>query len=89
MQKDSRLFEDMARLAGNAAGTLNDIRHEFEAQVQSKVKQILRDMDVVTREEFDVVKAMAEKAREENEALKARVEALEAADAKPAKRKKS
>lgn len=77
MQKDSPIFEDIARLAGSAVGGLHDIKREMEAQVESRVRALLMKMDLVTREEFEVVRAMAIKSREEQEALEARLAALE------------
>ncbi len=76
MQKDSRLFEDLAKIASGAAGSVMDMRREFEAMVSDKIERILGANRFVTREEFEVVRAMAEKARAENEALKAEIEKL-------------
>lgn len=76
MQKDSKLFEDIAKMASGAAGAAMDMRREFEAMVSDKLERIIARDRYVTREEFDVVKAMAEKARAENEALKAEIEKL-------------
>ena len=74
MQKDSKLFEDMARLASGAAGTLMDMKREVEAFVADAVERLIARERFVTREEFEVVKAMAQKAREENEALRKELE---------------
>ena len=76
MQKDSKLFEDFAKIASGAAGSLMEMRREFEAMVGDKFERLLAQGRFVTREEFEVVKAMAEKARAENEALKAEIEKL-------------
>ena len=76
MQKDSKLFEDIAKMASGAAGSLMDMRREFEAMIGDKIERLVSHGRFVTREEFEVVKAMAEKARTENEALKAELEAL-------------
>lgn len=76
MQKDSRLFEDIAKMASGAAGAAMDMRREFEAMVSEKIERFVGRGNFVTREEFEVVKAMAEKARAENEALKAEIEKL-------------
>ena len=76
MQKDSRLFEDFAKMASGAAGSLMDLRREVEAMVGDKIERLLSRSNLVTREEFEVVKAMAEKARSENEALRAEIETL-------------
>jgi len=78
MQSDNPILDDIAKLASGAAGTLNGMRQEIEASVRARVDRIAQDMDLVSREEFDVVREMARKAREENEELKARIEALEA-----------
>lgn len=76
MQKDSKLFEDIAKMASGAAGSLMDMRREFEAMIGDKIERLVSHGRFVTREEFEVVKAMAEKARTENEALKAEIEKL-------------
>jgi len=78
MQSDNPILDDIAKLASGAAGTLNGMRQEIEASVRARVDRIAQDMDLVSREEFEVVRDMARKAREENDALKARIEALEA-----------
>lgn len=80
MQKDQKLFDDLSRLASGAAGSLLDMKREIEASVQAQVEKMIERMNLVTREEFDAVKAMAEAARAENEALNARLEALEQKD---------
>lgn len=67
----------MAKMASGAAGTMMDMKQEMESGFRAKMEQCLRDMQFVTRDEFDAVKAMAEKARAENDALKARLDALE------------
>lgn len=79
MQTDNRLFDDIARAASGALGALSGVRNEIEAQLRGIMDRWLKSQDLVTREEFEVVKAMATRAREENEALAARVVALEAA----------
>lgn len=76
MQKDSRLFEDIAKLGSAAAGTLMDARRELEALVTDKLERLIARDRFVTREEFEVVRAMAQKAREENAALKAELASL-------------
>lgn len=78
MQTQNRLFDDLARAASGALGTLSGLKQEIEALVRQRVERLLSDMDLVRREEFDAVQAMAAKARAENEALSARIEALEA-----------
>ena len=77
-QTSNRLLDEFARLIGDAAGVARGARDEFENVVRSQGERMLREMDVVQREEFEAVRAMAEKAREENEALVQRVAALEA-----------
>lgn len=79
MRDEGRFFDDMARLAGGAWSTADAMREEFEARVRERMEAALERMGAVRREEFDAVRAMAVKAREENEALAARVAALEAA----------
>jgi BMFP domain-containing protein YqiC len=79
MQTQNRLFDDLARVAGGAFGALAGLRNEIEEMVKQRLERLLADLDHVPREEFEAVKAMAEKARLEQEALTARVAALEAA----------
>ena len=79
MQKNNPFFDDMSKLASSATGMMMDMKREVEQMVGDQLRQMLARMDLVSREELDVVKAMAEKARAENEALKARIETLEAA----------
>ncbi len=78
MQFDHRLIDDLARVAGGALGTLAGMREEVEARLRQEFQRILAGMDLVTREEFEVVRAMAAKAREEQERLAERLAALEA-----------
>jgi len=78
MQTRSKLFEDMSQLMTNAMGVAQGARDEAETAMKSWFDRFLADRYLVTREEFDAVRAMAQKAREENEMLKARIEALEA-----------
>ena len=85
-QTTSRFFDEVARLMNDAAGVASGVRREFDTLVRTQAERILRDLDVVKREEFEAVKEMARLAREENEALKARLEALEAGS-KPRKAK--
>ena len=77
-QTSSRIFDEMARLMNDAAGVAQGVRREVDTLFKSQAERILRDLDVVKREEFDAAMDMAKLAREENEALKARVAALEA-----------
>jgi len=79
MQTSNRILDDLARVAGGALGTLNGVRAEIESLVRQRLERALANMDLVPREEFEAVKAMAAKAREENEALASRIAALEAA----------
>ena len=89
-QTSNRFFDDMARLMNDAAGVAQGVRREFDAIFRTQAERILRDLDVVLRDEFEAVREMAQLAREENEALKVRIAALEAklanATAPPARR---
>jgi BMFP domain-containing protein YqiC len=76
-QTSNRLFDEMARLMNDAAGVAQGVRREFDTLFRSQAERILRELDVVQREEFEAVKEMARLSREENEELKARIEALE------------
>ena len=76
-QTSNRIFDEMARLMNDAAGVAQGVRREFDTLFRSQAERILRDLDVVQREEFEAVKDMARLAREENEALKARIAVLE------------
>ncbi|MXU64215.1 accessory factor UbiK family protein [Oceanomicrobium pacificus] len=78
MQTRNKFFDDMSQLMTNAMGVAQGAKDEAETAMKSLMDRWLADRDFVTREEFDAVRAMAQKAREENEALKARIEALEA-----------
>ena len=78
----NRFLDDIARLATDAAGAAQGVRREVETVVKTQIERLLRDMDVVTREEFEAVREMALLAREENDKLAARLAALEAAQAK-------
>jgi BMFP domain-containing protein YqiC len=77
-QTTNRFFDEAARLMNDAAGVAGGVRREFDTMMRTQAERILRDLDVVQREEFEAVKEMARLAREENEALKARIAALEA-----------
>jgi len=77
-QTSGRLFDDLSRLITDAAGMAEGARREVETLVRGQFERLLAGMDVVKREEFEAVKEMAVKARNENEALAARVAALEA-----------
>ena len=77
-QTNNRFFDEAARLMNDAAGVAQGVRREFDTMLRHQAERILGDLDVVKREEFEAVKEMARLAREENEALKARIAALEA-----------
>ena len=77
-QTTGRFFDELGKLITDAAGAADGVRKEIEGVVRAQAERVLRDLDVVQREEFEAVKAMAQKAREENDALKARIAALEA-----------
>jgi len=83
MQFDNRIIDDLARAASGMLSTLGSVRAEFEAQFRSGVERLLKSYDLATREELEAVKAMAAKARAENEELKLRVAALEVRVAGP------
>jgi len=78
-QTTNRFLDEVARLMNDAAGVAQGVRREFVTLFRSQAERFLRDLDLVKREEFEAVKDMARLAREENEALKARVTALETA----------
>lgn len=78
MQSRNKILDDISQLMTNAMGVAQGARDEAETAVKSLLDRWLAERDFVTREEFDAVRAMAQKAREENEALKARLDALEA-----------
>ncbi|MFZ3349991.1 MAG: accessory factor UbiK family protein [Xanthobacteraceae bacterium] len=79
VQTTNRFFDEVARLMNDAAGAAQGVRREFETLFRTQAERVLREFDVVRREDFEAVKDMARIAREENEALKARVTALETA----------
>ena len=85
-QTSNRFFDEMARLMNDAAGVAQGVRREFDTLFRNQAERVLRDLDVVQREEFEAVKEMARLAREENEALKARIAALEAKGTKLGKK---
>jgi hypothetical protein len=78
VQTSNRIFDEMAKLMNDAAGAAQGVRREVDTVFRHQAERILRDLDVVRRDEFEAVQEMARLAREENEALKARLEALEA-----------
>ncbi|MBV1867801.1 MAG: accessory factor UbiK family protein [Marinosulfonomonas sp.] len=77
MQSRNKIFDDISQLMTNAMGVAQGAKDEAETTMSGWIDRWLADRDFVTREEFDAVRAMAQKAREENEALKARLDALE------------
>jgi BMFP domain-containing protein YqiC len=81
MQTRSKMFDDVAQLFSNAMGVAQGAKVEAETAMKGMIDRWMADRNFVTREEFDAVRAMAQKAREENEALSARIAALEAARA--------
>ena len=78
MQTRNKILDDISQLMTNAMGVAQGAREEAENAMKSMIDRWLADRDFVTREEFDAVRAMAQKAREENAALEARIAALEA-----------
>ena len=83
MQSENRIFDDLARMASGALSTLGAMRQELEARIRDQVERALDRMEVVRREEFEAVRAMAAKAREEQERLAERLAALETRLAEP------
>ena len=79
MQTRNKFFDDMSQLMTNAMGVAQGAKTEAETAMKSWIDRWMADRDFVTREEFDAARAMAQKAREENAALEARISALEAA----------
>src|SRR4051812_49568369 len=77
MQSQNRFFDDLARMAAGAAGALSGVRGEIEARARDQLERVLAGMELVGREEFEAARAMAAKARDEQETLLRRVEALE------------
>ncbi len=90
MQTENPLLDDLARVASGALGALTGMRAEIEARLRDQFERVLAHMDLVTREEFDAVRAMAAKARSEQEKMLEHLAALEARldglSAKPARR---
>ena len=78
MQSENRLLDDLAKIAGGAFSSFSTLKDEAEARLHEKLEKILVRMDLVKRDEFEAVQAMAIKAREENEALATQLEELEA-----------
>jgi BMFP domain-containing protein YqiC len=80
-QTTNRFFDEIGRLMNDAAGAAQGMKREVDSVIRAQAEKILNDLDIVKREEFEAVKEMARLAREENEALKARIAALEAKSA--------
>jgi BMFP domain-containing protein YqiC len=78
-QTTGRFFDEIGKLITDAAGAADGVRKELEGIVRAQAERVLRDLDVVQREEFEAVKAMTQKAREENDRLKERIAQLETA----------
>ena len=77
-QTSNRFFDEVARLMNDAAGVAGGVRREFDTLLKTQAERVLRELDVVQREDFEAVKEMARLAREENEELRTRIAALEA-----------
>jgi BMFP domain-containing protein YqiC len=77
MQSQNRLFDDIARVAAGAIGTLSGVKNEVEMRIREQLERVLAGMDLVSRDEFEAVKAMAAKARSEQEDLQKRLNDLE------------
>ncbi|MCU0910567.1 MAG: accessory factor UbiK family protein [Rhodobacteraceae bacterium] len=88
MQTRNKIFDDLSQLMTNAMGVAQGAKDEAETAMKGWIDRWMADRNFVTREEFDAVRAMAQKAREENEALKARISALEAGSSGGAEAKK-
>jgi len=78
MQSENRMFDDFVKVLNGAAGTFAGVGREAQSGVRERAREWLGGLDFVSREEFDAVKSMAAAARDENDALKARLDALEA-----------
>ena len=78
MQSDNRILDDMAKVATGALGSLTGLKQEIESKVQQHLERLLGRMNLVSREEFDAMKAVAQEARAEQIKLARRLEALEA-----------
>jgi BMFP domain-containing protein YqiC len=81
MQSENRVFDDIVKVLNGAAGTLAGVGREAGSGARERAREWLGGLDFVSREEFDAVKAMAAAARDENDALKARLDSLEAKSA--------
>ena len=77
MQSQNRFFDDLARVAAGAMGTLSGVKSEVETRIREQLERVLAGMDLVSRDEFEAVKAMAAKARSEQEELQSRLAGFE------------
>jgi BMFP domain-containing protein YqiC len=89
MQSQNRMFDDLVKMMNGVAGTMAGMGREAEGSMREKMREWVGGMDFVSREEFDAVKAMAAAARDENDALKKRIAALEASAKKAPKAPKA
>ena len=90
MQSENKMFDDLVKMMNGFAGTMAGMGREAESSMREKMREFVGGQDFVGRDEFEAVKAMAAAARDENDALKARIAALEAklgGTAKPGRRK--
>jgi BMFP domain-containing protein YqiC len=89
MQTDNPILDDLAKLAGAAAGTMHGVKQEIEAAVKARVERLVSELDLVPREEFEVVRDMARLARQDNDVLREKIAELEARlpNGQPAKRR--
>lgn len=85
MQTENRIFDDIAKIINGAAGTLAGLGREAEGSARERAREWIGGLDFVSRDEFEAIKAIAIAAREEAEALKARLDALEGKSKSPAK----
>ena len=89
MQTQNRIFDDLAKIINGAAGTIAGVGREAEASARERAKEWIGGLDFVSRDEFEAIKAMAAAARDEVDALKARLDALEGKTVKPAAPKRT
>ncbi len=89
MQSENRIFEDLSKFVNSAAGTIAGMGREAEASAREKAREFIGGLDFVSRDEFEAVKAMAAAARDEADALRARLDALEGKASKPARKPKA
>ena len=87
MQSQNRMFDDLVKMMNGVAGTMAGVGREAESSMREKMREWVGGMDFVSRDEFEAVKAMAIAARDENDALRKRIEALESAGKPPAAKK--